>query len=374
MTKPEIRMNDEIRNPKKSRRARSSSFGLRILFGFLVSAFVIPAQAADPELIRGRKPQDVANVTVDPHTDQIIQGALKWLASKQSPSGAWSENQSPVAMTGYSLIAFLSCGQLPGEGEHSRTVSRGVQYLLECVGHDGYISSASAAAGKRSSNMYDHGIAAIALAEVYGQTKDPNVRAKLEKAVQLTISAQAKVGGWRYQPRPTDADISVTVLQVVALRAAKNSGLDIPQHTIDAAVKYVRSCVDPKTGGFCYQPNNKQAGFARTAAAIYSLQVCGEYDDPLIGPASEYLDKTKDTREWYTYGHFYAAPAKYMIGGETWKTWYAHMNKTLTAAVRRNGEMYSWEPIDKRVNDIYATAVYTMILAMPYHYIPLYQR
>ena len=25
-------------------------------------------------------------------------------------------------------------------------------------------------------------------------------------------------------------------------------------------------------------------------------------------------------------------------------------------------------------NEIYATAVYTMILAMPYHYIPLYQR
>lgn len=370
-------MNDEIRNPKKQCQARTrcaSSFGLRIVFGFLVSGFVMPAQAAEPETIRGRKPQDVADVVIEPQTEQIIQGALKWLAAQQSPSGAWSENQNPVAMTGYVTMAFLSCGHLPGEGEHSRTVSRGVQYLLDCVGPDGYISSASAAAGKKQSNMYDHGIAGIALAEVYGQTKDPNVRAKLEKVIKLTVSAQSKQGGWRYAPRPTDADISVTVLQVVQLRAAKNAGMDVPQETIDRAVKYVRSCVDQKSGGFCYQPGNNKPGFARTAAAIYSLQVCGQYDDPLIGPGSRYLDQTRDTREWFTYGHFYAAPAKYMIGGETWKNWYQHMSKKLTSSVRRNGEMYSWSAVDNPRNDIYATAVYTMILAMPYHYIPLYQR
>src|SRR4051812_12589253 len=116
MTKPEIRMKSEIRNPKKSaKRSRCAwSFGLRILFGFLISGFVIPAHAAD--IVPGQKTQNVADVTVDPQTDQIIQGALKWLAAQQAPSGAWSEVQSPVAMTGYTTMAFLSCGHLPGEG------------------------------------------------------------------------------------------------------------------------------------------------------------------------------------------------------------------------------------------------------------------
>src|SRR6185295_15942157 len=104
-------------------------------------------------------------------------------------------------------------------------------------------------------------------------------------------------GGWRYQPRPGDADISVTVLQVVALRAAKNGGLDIPQQTIDNAVQYVRRCFDERTGGFTYQPGNRAPGFARTAAAIYSLQVCGAYDDPLVKAGAEFLLKYRNERD-----------------------------------------------------------------------------
>jgi hypothetical protein len=345
---------------------------------FLAVAALIVAQSALPVLAADNtpkvKPLDVADVKIDAATDQVIQGALKYLASKQSPSGAWSENEHPVAFTGYVLMAYLATGNLPGEGEYGKAVARGVQYLLDCEGPNGYISSAGAAAGKKESNMYDHGIASIALGEVYGQTKDPNVHAKLKLAVKLILSAQSPLGGWRYQPRPSDADISVTVLQLVALRCAKNAGLDVPQEVIDKAVNYVKSCNDPASGGFTYQPHNKKPGFARTCAAIYSLQVCGRYDDPMIGPASKYMDAKRDDREWYTYGHFYAAPAKYMIGGQTWKDWYTHMNQKLMSVVIRNGDQCSWKPIDNKNGDIYATAVYTMILAMPYHYIPLYQR
>ena len=42
------------------------------------------------------------------------------------------------------------------------------------------------------------------------------------------------------------------------------------------------------------------------------------------------------------------------------------------------GDRYYWEPkLDANqggVSPVYCTAVYTMILAMPYHYVPLYQR
>ena len=81
-----------------------------------------------------------------------------------------------------------------------------------------------------------------------------------------------------------------------------------------------------------------------------------------------------DKMEWFTYGHFYAAPAMYMVGGDAWKDWYSRVKDLLMANVHREGDFASWEPMDRKVGVVYSTAVYTMILAMPYHYVPLYQR
>jgi len=165
------------------------------------------------------------------------------------------------------------------------------------------------------------------------------------------------------------------------LRAAKNAGLDVPQATINRAVEYVKKCYHEPTGGFGYQPTGSP-GYARTAAAIYSLQVCGLYDDPMVKAGSEYLLKNyKDQRsEWFTYGNFYAAPAQYMRGGETWDKWYALLRQSLVKKATVNGDTAFWDPDTtglegaQSVGPVYATSVYTMILAMPYHYIPLYQR
>lgn len=217
--------------------------------------------------------------------------------------------------------------------------------------------------------MYNHGIATIALAEAYGQSRSAAIRPSLKVLVQVILDSQNPKGGWRYQPRPAEADISVTVLQVVALRAAKNAGIDVPRATIDHAVEYVRSCCDTATGGFSYQPRQKP-GYARTAAAIYSLQVCGQYDDPMVKAGSDYLLTCTDKNYW-TYGSYYAAPAECMIGGEAWREWYSKTRDTLLASAR-NGR---WEPKGNGdVGPVYCTAIYAGILAMPYHYIPLYQR
>jgi hypothetical protein len=224
--------------------------------------------------------------------------------------------------------------------------------------------------------MYNHGIATIALGELYGETRSPAIREKLQRAIKLIVTTQSDKGqhkgGWRYQPRPGDADISVTVMQVVALRAAKNGGLDVPQQTIDDAVEYVRRCSVGNSGGFAYQAGQGGPGYARTAAAVYSLQVCGHYDDPLVAPASKYLFDHKFDKQHWAYGSNYAGPAQYMIGGDTWKRWYDYMKQVLVPSVKRVGEQCYWD--DREVGPIYATACFATILAMPWHYIPLYQR
>jgi hypothetical protein len=350
---------------------------MRLLVAILLLPTLLFAADAPDKSTNAGLGQD--RVTVDAATETAIKGALKWLASKQNGNGSWSASEGDrheVAMTGYVLIAFMSAGQLPDEGEYGKNVANGVSFLLNCVKPDGFIQSGN-------TNMYGHGVAAIALGEAYGQTKDPRIRPKLESVVQLIVKCQNDQGGWRYAPRVGDADLSVTVLQVVALRAAKNAGLDVPQATIDRAIRYVHACHDDRSGGFTYQPRNRQPGFARTAAAIYSLQVCGQYEDPRLAKASKFLFDNKNDRQWFTYGHFYAAPAQYMIGGETWERWYADMRTFLLkpidqrGAMKTQGEMVWWEPVydgGGRVGAVYSTAVYTMILSMPYHYLPLYQR
>ena len=329
--------------------------------------------AADPSSQRTVSALGQDTVTVDARTEAVIRGALKYLASQQNANGSWDTGSGEpyqIAMTGYVLIAYLAAGQLPDEGEYGRHVSNGLNFLLNSVKGDGTFGSTG------GHYMYGHGIATIALAELYGQTKDIRIRPKLEQAIRVIISSQNQRGGWRYQPRVSDDDISVSVLQVVALRAAKNAGLDVPQGTIDRAVKYIRSC-HHRNGGFNYQPGGGDPGFARSAAAIYSLQVCGQYDDPLVKLGSEYLFKGRESRQWFTYGHFYAAPAQYMIGGETWRSWYGTMRDKLLPAARTQGDVTYWDPIfdsERGTGPVYCTAVYTMILAMPYHYLPLYQR
>jgi len=312
---------------------------------------------------------------IDGKTEAVINGALRWLASQQRPDGAWVQGDGKtdyeIAMTGYVLLAFLSTGNLPDSGPFAENVRRGQEFLLESVGADGLFSS-----GGRASYMYGHGIATIALAELYGQTRVAAIRPKLERAVKVIVNAQSAKGGWRYSPQPRDADMSVTVLQMAALRAAKNAGLDVPQETIHRAVEYVRSCYHEGTGGFGYQPG-QSAGFARTAAAVYSLQVCGQYDDPKVAAGSKYLFENRDRdKTWFTYGNFYAAPAQFMVGGDTWGRWYGWIRDLLLQKVIHEGNMAYWNLFMETgpYTKLYATAVYTFVLAIPYQYLPLYQR
>src|SRR5207237_10660915 len=133
--------------------------------------------------------------------------------------------------------AVEGAGKLPNEGEFGKNVYSGMQYLLDSTAPDGIM-------GNRNDGqyMYGHGVAAIALAELYGQTRSPAMRPKLEKIIRVIIASQNVEGGWRYRPIARDADISVTVLQVVALRVVKDGGLEVPQATIDRAVAYVKRC------------------------------------------------------------------------------------------------------------------------------------
>src|SRR5436190_16337667 len=104
-------------------------------------------------------------------------------------------------------------------------------------------------------------------------TQDEAVKEKLTRAVRLIEKVQNPQGGWRYQPVPFDADISVTICQVMGLRAARDAGIKVDKATIDKAIEYVKACRNPD-GGFSYMANQGGgggSGFARSAAGVSSL-------------------------------------------------------------------------------------------------------
>ncbi len=327
------------------------------------------------------KSADAEDVKVDPATVPIIEGALRYLADQQLPDGSWSGDKAnadikfPVAMTSYALIAFLANGNLPDAGPYAKQVTKGLQFLLDSSESDGMFREKP-----RQYYMYSHGIATMVLAEIYGETQDPIIRRKLERALMIIEHSQNPEGGWRYQPGSKDADLSVTVPQTVALLGAKRAGIIVPQVTIDKAIAYIRSLQvnvgNPKYIGFGYQAP-VGPGLSRTAAAIYAIQISGSYDDPLVVKGSSFV-ADRGIPDYLTYGNYYAAVSLYLVGGDKWRQYYQKFSKYLLKNAQTNGTMSHWDSsLDsqaKNVGSNWCTAVFTTILSMPYGYLPLYQR
>jgi hypothetical protein len=299
---------------------------------------------------------------------------LDWLEQKQVKQGAmagsWSANN---AMNALSILAFLSSGHVPGRGKYAGGVEGGVltrakKYLLKTGRQDGYISSSS---------MYEHGLSTLALAELYGMDPDPELEDKLRKAVDLIVRCQSPAGGWRYNPVPNDQDLSVSVMQIVGLRAANNAGIPVPQKTLENAVKYVQNCSPPDGPGFAY--SGAGAGPQTTPAGILSLQLLGHPNDKRIPRSLDYLATLKPDWpgpvQYFYYHHYYAIQAMYQAGGKHWNDWHPKIRELLLSKQNQDG---SWDvppgSAEAAYGQPYATPIAILVLNIYLHYLPAYQR
>lgn len=313
-----------------------------------------------------------------PQLDASISRGLAWLARKQSPDGSFGDDRwgRSVAITALAAISFMADGNLPGRGPYGENVGRALKHVLDNCTESGLIAGDTAAAP-----MYGHGFATLFLCEVYGMTgggPDAAQAARLHnavlRAVRLIASTQNDEGGWRYNPIPNDADVSVTICQIMALRSARNAGLDVPKQTIDRAVDYIRRCQNDD-GGFKYQLTPGPSAWPRSAAGIASLYYSGVYEDAQINKGLAYLldnampGKIDRSSPHYFYGHYYAAQAMYLAGGTNWSKWWVAVRTELLSA--QQGEGY-WQ--DPGVGDVYGTAMALIVLQMPKRYLPIFQK
>ncbi len=323
------------------------------------------------EARRGDVPEGTAEM-MTPAVDHAIAAGLAWLARSQNDDGSFGSGtyRGNIAVTSVAGLAFLSAGSSPGRGPYGAPVDKALAYVMQNTSPSGFIAVPGSAT---HGPMYSHGFGTLFLAEAYGMTHRPEIREKLQKAVRLILDTQNNEGGWRYQPVRHDADLSVTVCQINALRAARNAGLYVPKETVDACINYVKHSQNPD-GGFRYMLTGGASAFPRSAAGVVALQSAGEYDTKEIREGIAYLRQY--TREIklgsrysnYFYGHYYAAQAMWIQGGEDWAEWYPAIRNEL---LRRQSAVGYW--IDSICNE-YGTAMALIILQIPNNYLPIFQR
>lgn len=339
-----------------------------------VSLLAPPALAQDPRSAQNNALEN----EITPELDDAVQRGIAYLVTQQEPDGSFSGGRfgKNVAITALACLALMSDGNVPGRGEHADVVERGLEFVLDSAAENGLI-----AAEASNGPMYGHGFATLFLGEAYGMTaggadteRSRRLHDVLVRAVRLIERTQNDEGGWRYNPVPYDADVSVTICQIMALRSARNAGIEVSKEVIDRAVEYVRNCQNPD-GGFKYQLETGVSAWPRSAAGIASLFYAGIYEDEAIDAGLEYLARTalpgtgRANRSHYFYGQYYSVQAMYLAGGDHWATWWPAVRAELLGSQANDG---SWE--DRSVGNSYGTAMALIVLQMPKRYLPIFQK
>jgi hypothetical protein len=349
----------------------------------LLPAFPSRGQDAPP-------PQGVDRV------DQAISRAIAFLAGVQGKEGSIQDpdrgTHNATVMSALAVMAMAATGhQTTDETKEGAAMKRALAYVLreDRQGKDGYFGE------KDGSRMYGHGIITLMLCEMLGMGADAQqdqlVRERARRGVQLILRSQQikkdarSQGGWRYNPDSGDSDLSVTVWQLMALRSAKNAGLEVPKEAIEQAVGYVKRCYYSKKtkdgknenprSACGYEPH-RSPEYAMGAAGLLSLQVCGEYEAQEVAGSADWLkdQKLKYESEWFFYGTYYYSQGMYQRGGEYATLARKQVEELLLPQQGKDGSWTAKHGQEQGAGKVYATSLGVLSLAVKCHFMPIYQR
>ncbi len=300
--------------------------------------------------------------SIPAQAELIYQRGLQYLAKTQTDKGIWNDSvgQEP-GVVGLCVASILAHGEDPNNGPYAKTVHRGIDYILSQQNDkNGYIGS----------SMYNHAFATKALAESYGMVDDPKIAPALKKAVELIISAQKRnrFGGWRYTPDSHDADTTVTGSQMVALFAARNAGLAVPDDAIKRGLAYLATCRG-KDGSYGY---TSSAGGKPTLTAVGLLcfSLAKERDAKGYQASLAYLKKSLDYRDrvYPYYYEYYMSQALFHADETAWRDWNARNIRYLAVLQSADGSF----PGNQGTS--FSTAGALLSLALNYRFLPIYEK
>ena len=326
--------------------------------------------------------QRLANNGANPpeQYEEAVMKSLRWIKSKQKPDGSW-EKKYPVAMTGFSVLAYLGHCETPNSEEFGDSVTRGILYLIDKgMKNDGRLCSG---APTGHAWVYEHGIATYALAEAYTFCNKlginiPNLDTVTKQAGDVIMEGQAKSGGWVYEfdTGSADGDNSVGFWQIQALKACKHTGLweeDAFKDTIKKALGYLKN-VQGSNGGIGYR-SNPSVRPALTGGGVLAYQMWDKSSDSVVRNGIKFIRENTEF-EWEEassnlYYHYYNAQAMINKGGSDWDDYNAMFRDKLLAAQNEDG---SWSRKEKvahgAIGPHMATCLATFMFEVYYRFLP----
>ncbi len=332
-------------------------------------------------------------------SEKAVARGLAWLAKQQKADGSWEydvgKKEAKVAATGMALLAFLGAGETHTDekGKYKDTVKKGLDWLVK-----NRPPAEPKATDSASDGMYEQGIAALALCEAYGMTKDKDLRPVAQAAINYIQKVQGPNGSWGYSPG-SDGDTSIVGWQIQALQAAKLSKDLVVD---DRVIKKARKFLDLVSGGsrksmYGYADNAGAApGTALTASGLlsrYTIDGWGPNHPGMIdgvgGLAKNPPPGKGAVKNLYYF--YYATQVMHFYEGEDWKNWNegpkgpdgtrkGGMRDWLVGEqVKKDGEKPgSWDAeggtFGSSCGRLGTTAVSLLTLEVYYRHLPLYKR
>ena len=317
---------------------------------------MLHAQTTDSQVYHGTQ--------VPSEVERIYEKGLRFLVSSQNADGSFpGQYGTEPGVVGMALMTMLAHGDDPNHGPYSKSIKNCVDYIIKQRNEEtGYIGS----------SMYNHGFSTLALAESYGAVADDRIAPALRKAVELILTSQEKnkFKAWRYSPDAQDADSTVSGACFVALIAARNAGLKVPDKSIEAALKFYTDCQNPGDGGIGYMPRSGSHGGATTAIGVAAFAYARKKDQVTFVKALRCMKNNEDGNGggYPFYYDYYAAQGFFQGDFAAWQSWNEKQVKRLAEMQNDDG---AW---DAGLGPGTCTALALLSIALNYRYLPIYER
>lgn len=311
-------------------------------------------------------------------TERAIGLALLWLSRNQEPDGRWDTKKHggkgdyDTASAGFALLCYYGWGvSHKTPGKFQGTVQKALKWLIAQQKENGDL--------RGGGRMYCHGIAAIALCEAYGLSKDPALKEPAEKAIELIIAAQDPAkGGWRYNPSPSGADTSVTGWQYMALHSARMAGIEVEESVFENARRWFDHAGGGRHGGIYGYTGPDKNKPAMVATGMF----CRQLDlvpptDPRMPESAQVLKMRKiNVKSPDYYYLYYGTLALYQHQGPIWSDWNERLKETLPLLQKKTGaEAGSWDVGSAHAvpgGRVVSTTLATLSLEVYYRLLPMY--
>lgn len=328
---------------------------------------------ADMINFEGRPSRDVVYALGgSDESEGSVSSSLAWLTRNQEADGRWSSEKHggkkdcDVAPTAMALLCYYGWGMKHNvDCEYLKPVKNGIAWLVGQIKANGNVQD--------SGQMYAQGIAAIALCEAYGVTRDPALLLPCSNVVNFIAHVQGGNGGWGYNGPGND--LSVSGWQYTALQSAKMVGIPFPSNAITRADKFLEFMSGGEYGGiYGYNGPNQPQSPAMSAVGMFcrQLQKVPPTDDRMKESAL-FLRTTAKIEDFYCM--YYTTLALYQHQGEAWEEWNKRLKEVLVPAQVKTGpDAGSWSGGGHPATGgrVLTTAMAGLSLEVYYRFLPMY--